>query len=127
MNYALLNVLCFILGLGQAALLRASSSDGSIPGWTGSPIEQAFWFAVAGVFSLTLIFGIPLLVPALVAWRIGIRIAGRPRLIALVEGAVITVAAAILIPRTTVLSIVLWVAVPLFAYAAIVRLPPSHR
>jgi hypothetical protein len=125
-NYVLLNALGFVLGLGQGAMLLASASacDGSIPGWTGSPVEQLFWYAVAVVFYVPLILGIPLLAIALIPWRIAIRIAGHPRLAAYVEAAVIILAAAILTPRTAELSVWLWVAIPLFAYAAIVRRPP---
>ena len=126
MNYVLLNALGFVLGLGQGAMILASASDGSIPGWTGSPVEQLFWYAVAVVFYVPLILGIPLLAMALIPWRIAIRIAGHPRLAAYVEAAVIILAAAILTPRTTELSVWLWVAIPLFAYAAIVRRPAAY-
>jgi hypothetical protein len=47
-NYALLNAYCFIVSAVQGVVHLAWSSDGTIPGWSGSPIEQVFWYAVAG-------------------------------------------------------------------------------
>jgi hypothetical protein len=124
-NYALLNALGFVVGVVWGAVLLAASPYGSIPGWTGLPIEQVFWYGVAVVFYVPLVFGIPLLCVALLAWRAAIRVAGHPRSSAYLVAAVNVLAAAILIPRTSPIVIALLVAAPLFTYATIVRRPPT--
>jgi hypothetical protein len=123
-NYVLLNEVYFVVGAVQGTVLLASSTDGTIPGWSGSPIEQVFWYAIAGVFFLSLFFGIPVLAAALLAWRVAIRVVGHPRLTAYIVAAVMVLAATVLIPRTNGLYISLFAVAPALVYATIVRLPP---
>jgi hypothetical protein len=121
-NDALLNVYVFVLSAVQGVIHLVSSSDGTIPGWSGSPIEQVVSFAATGVLFLSLVSGIPVLVVALAAWVLTIRIVGHPRLTAYLVASVIVVGAAVLIERTEpfYLAIVLAMA---FGYATIVREP----
>ena len=123
-NYMLLNAYAFVLFAVQGAVLFTSSSDGSIPCWSGSPIEQVFWYAVGSVFFTTLFLGIPVLLVALLAWRLAIRLVSHPRLTAYLVAAFLVVAAAHRIERTEpfYLAIVL---VAALGHAAIVRLPNS--
>jgi hypothetical protein len=121
-NYALLNAYCFALGVIQGIVLLASYA-GTIPGYGGSQVEQIFWYAIGVVFYWPLVFGIPVLLVALLVWRLAIRLVGRPRLTAYLVATVLVVAAAIRIERTEppYLAIVL---VAVLGYATIVRLPP---
>lgn len=123
-NYLLLNAYVFVLSAVQGVVLLTSSSDGSIPGWSGSPIEQVFWYAVGSMFFVTMLYGIPVLLVALLAWRLAIRLVGHPRLTAYLVATVLVVAAALRIERTApfYLAIVLMAAL---GYATIVRLPGS--
>jgi hypothetical protein len=114
-NYALLNALWFGIGLVWGAVLITTSSDGSIPGYSGSGSEQVFWWAVGVVFFGPLVMGVPLLACALLVWRVAIRVAGHPRLAAYSLAAAIVVAATVLMTRTDDLSISLIVAAPAFA------------
>ncbi len=122
-NYALLNALWFGIGLVWGVVLITESSDGSIPGYAGSGVEQVFWWPVAVVFSGPLVIGVPLLACTLLVWRVAIRVAGHPRLAAYAVAAAIVVAATILIPRTDGPSIALMIAAPALAYATILRTP----
>lgn len=123
-NYLLLNAYVFVLSTIQGVVLLASSSDGSIPGWSGSPIEQVFWYAVGSMFFLTVVYGIPMLLVALLAWRVAIRLLGHPRLTAYLLATVLIGAAALRIERTepSYLALVL---VAALGYATIVLLPGS--
>lgn len=123
-NYGLLNAYVFVLFAVQGVVLLTSSSDGSIPGWSGSLIEQVFLYAVGGVFFTTVFFGIPVLLVALLAWRLAIRFVGHPRLTAYLLATFLVVAAALRIERTEpfYLAIVL---VAALGFATIVRLPGS--
>lgn len=105
-------------------VLITSSSDGSIPGWSGSPTEQVFWYSVGNVFFVTVFYGIPVLLVALLTWRLAIRFVGHPRLTAHLVATFLVVAAALLIERTEpfYLAIVL---VAALGYATIVREPGS--
>lgn len=121
-NYLLLNLYVFVLSAIQGVILFASY--GSVPGWPGSPIEQVFWYAVGSVFYTAVFFGIPVLLVALLAWRLAIRLVGHPRLTAYLVASVLVVAAAIRIERTEpfYLAIVL---VAALGFAMIVRAPGS--
>lgn len=120
-NYLLLNAYVFVLSAVQGVVLLASY--GSIPGWSGSPIEQVFWYAVAGVFFVAAFYGIPVLVVGLLAWRLAIRLWGHARLTAYLVATTLVLAAALRIERTEpfYLAIVL---VAALGYATIVRSPP---
>lgn len=122
-NYALMNAYCFIFAVLNGLVLMATYG-GSIPGWDGSPVQQLLFYALTFVMFLPLVFGIPVLVVALLAWRLAIHLVGRPRLTAYVVGGLMVIAAAILIERTepVYLGIVL---VAVLGYATIVRLPPN--
>lgn len=124
LNYVLLNAYAFALSAVHGVVLFTSSSDGSIPGWSGSPIEQVFWYAVGSMFFLTAFYGIPVLLTALLAWRLAIRLLGHPRLTAYLVATVLVVAGALRIEWTEpfYLAIVLMAAL---GYAAMVRLPGS--
>jgi hypothetical protein len=122
-NYALLNAVWFLVGLVWGTVLAIASAD--FVGSYGSPLEAVFWWAVAVVFYLPLIFGIPVLGAALLIWRIAIRLVGHPRLTAYLTAAGFVGAAFVLIPRIDLPSIAFLAAGPLFAYATIVR-PPPH-
>jgi hypothetical protein len=119
-NYALLNAYVFVLSAIQGVILLTSS--GSILGWSGSPIEQAFWYSVASVFFMALFYGIPVLLVAILVWRVAIHLFGHPRLTAYLVAAFLVVAAALRIERTEpfYLAIVLLAAL---GYATIVRAP----
>jgi hypothetical protein len=122
-NYALLNAYCFVFAVLNGLVLMAAYG-GSIPGWDGSPIQQLLFYALTFVMFLPLVFGIPVLVVALLAWGLAIHLVGHPRLTAYVVGALMVIAAAIIIERTepVYLGIVL---VAVLGYATIVRLPPN--
>lgn len=119
-NYVLLNVYVFALSALQGVVLLASR--GEIAGWPGSPIEQVFWFSVAGVFFVGLFIGIPVLLVGLLVWRLAIGLLGHPRLTAYLTATVLAVPAALLSERTEpfYLAIVLLAAL---GYATIVRAP----
>lgn len=122
-NYLLLNLVGFAFGLAAGIVLIISSADGSIPGYAGSTIEQAFWFGVGAVFFGPLLLGVPVLAVCLLTWRLLIRVVGRPRLTAFLVAAVVIVLVAALVPRTSLPVILFFVAAPVFAYAAIARQP----
>lgn len=119
-NYLLLNAYVFVLSAIQGVILFAS--NGSVPGWPGSPIEQVFWYAVGSVFYTAVFFGIPVLLVALLTWRLAIRLVGHPRVSAYLVATALVVAAALRIGRTEpfYLAIVLLAAL---GYATIVRAP----
>lgn len=121
-NYLLLNAYVFVLSAIQGVILFALY--GSVPGWPGSPIEQVFWYAVGSVFYTAVFFGIPVLLVALLTWRLAIRFVGHPRLTAYIVTTFLVVAAALRIERTEpfYLAIVL---VAALGFATIVRLPGS--
>jgi predicted neutral ceramidase superfamily lipid hydrolase len=121
-NYVLLNAYVFVLSAIQGVVLLTSSSDGSIPGWPGSPIEQVFWYSVSGVFMVAVFYWIPVLLVVLLAWRLAIRLVGHPRLTAYLVTTLLVVAAALRIERTEpfYLAIVLMAAL---GFATIVRAP----
>jgi hypothetical protein len=121
-NYVLLNAYVFVLSAGQGAVILASSPDGSIPGWSGSPIEQVLWYAVGSVFYTALLFGIPLLLVGLFAWWLATHVVGHQRLTAYLVAIVMAVAAGLLIARTEPL---VWamVLVAALGFATIVREP----
>lgn len=122
-NYALLNAYCFVFAVLDGLVLMATYG-GSIPGWDGSPVQQLLFYALTFVMFLPLVFGIPVLVVALLAWRLMVHLVGHPRLTAYLVGVLMLIAAAILIERTEpiYLGIVL---VAVLGYATIVRLPPN--
>lgn len=117
-------MLGFVVGFAQGAAILFL--EGSIPGWSGPPIEQVLWHAVAVVVFLTLTFGLPALAVALLGWRLAIRAFGHPRPTAFVIAGLAVVAAAFLIPRTDAIHIVFLVGVPALVFAAIVREPPAE-
>lgn len=121
-NYASLNAVGVVFGVVQGIVLLASYG-GTIPGYGGSPGEQVFWYAIGVVFFTTLILGIPVLVVAMVAWRLAIRVVGHPRLTAYLVATVMVVGTALVIERTEPLYLAI-VLVVVLAYATIVRLPP---
>jgi hypothetical protein len=82
------------------------------------------FYALTFVMFLPLVFGIPVLLVALFAWRLAIRLLGRPRLTAYLVGAVLVAAAAVRIERTEPLYLAI-VLVAVLGFATIVRLPPS--
>jgi hypothetical protein len=123
-NYVLLNGYVFVLFAVQGVALLALSSGGTIPGWSGSPIEQVFWYAVGSVFYTAVFFGIPSLLVALLAWRLVTRLVGHPQLTAYFVATVMAVAAAVLIERTEPLVPAILLAAAL-GYATIVREPGS--
>jgi hypothetical protein len=55
-NYCLMNLYVFVLAIGQALWLMATF-EGTIPGWTGSPLEQVAWYAIAVVLFTSLSWG----------------------------------------------------------------------
>lgn len=121
-NYLLLNAYVFALFAVQGVVLFASY--GSVPGWSGSPIEQVVSYAGGSLFYTAAFLGIPVLLVALLAWRLAVRLVGHPRVTVYLLATVFVVAAAILFERTEpfYLAIVL---VAALGYAAIVRLPDS--
>jgi hypothetical protein len=122
-NYALLNVFCFLFGVLIGLVLMASSG-GSIPGWNGPPLEQLLFYGLSFVVFLSLVFGVPVLLIGLLAWRLAIRLVGHPRLSAGVVATAMAVGAAIVVERTEPLYLAMVLAAGL-GYATIVRLPPS--
>lgn len=123
LNYALLNAEWFGFGIVWGVVQVASASDHSIPGYRGSGVEQAFWWAVGAMFFGPLLFGLPLLTAGLAVWRVAIRVTRRPRLTAYLLVAVIVLVAAIALPRTRFLELALLGALPMFVYASVVRVP----
>ena len=121
-NYALLNAYCFIFAVLDGLVLMATNG-GSIPGWDGSRVQQLLFNALTFVMFLPLVFGIPVLLVTLLAWRLAIRLVGRPRLTACVVATVLVIAAAIRIERTEPLNLAI-VLVAVLGFATIVRLPP---
>jgi hypothetical protein len=123
-NYLLLNAYVFVLYAAHGVVLFTSSSDATIAGWSGSAIEQVFWYSIGTVFYSAVFFGIPVLLVALLAWRLAIRLVGHPRLTACVVATLLVVAAALLIERTQAFYLVL-VLVAALGYATIVGEPGS--
>ena len=121
-NYALLNAYFFVFAMLNGLVLMASYG-GSIPGWDGSPVQQLLFHALTFVMFFPLVFGIPVLLVALLVWRLAIRLVGHPRLSAYVVATVLVVAAAIRMERTEPLYLAI-VLVAVLGYATIVRLPP---
>ncbi|MBA2443803.1 MAG: hypothetical protein H0V49_00495 [Nocardioidaceae bacterium] len=121
-NYLLLNAVCFVFAVLDGLVLMATYG-GSIPGWDGSPVQQLLFYALTFVMFLPFVFGIPVLLVALLAWRLAIRLVGHPRLTAYLVATIMVVWAAILIERTEPLYLAI-VLVAVLAYATIVRLPP---
>jgi hypothetical protein len=126
-NYALANAVGLALGLIHGIILTRGSADGVIPGWSGAPIEQVVWYAVAVVFFGPLLLGIPILAAGMVAWRVAIRMIGDPRTAAYVVAALVVVVAVPLIPRTDPMSVVFFVALPAFMFATLARMPPDSE
>jgi hypothetical protein len=124
-NYALLNAVGLALGIVHGTVLMATSTDGSIPGWTGSPVEQVIWYAVEVVVFLPLIFGLPALILLSAVWRAAIAFVGHPRIAAYGIAAVAVVSGLLLIPRPDFGEMAL-AAAAVIAFATIVR-PPVAR
>jgi hypothetical protein len=124
-NYGLLNFYVLILAIGQGAVLMASWG-GTIPGWTGSPIEQLVSYGLTFVLFTSAVIGVPILAVSLVVWRALLRLAGPPRLWAAIVIAITTVVvAALLGDRPT--EYVLLVLGLMLPFAAVVRLPQRRR
>lgn len=121
-NYLLLNACVFVLSVVQG--VRLFASHGSVMGWPGSPIEQVFWYAVGSVFYTAAFFGIPALLVALLAWRLAIRVVGRPRTTAYLVAIAVVVAAALLIERADPVNLAILLVAAL-GFATIVRAPDS--
>ena len=64
--FVVVNGLAFLGWLAAGTYQLANSVDGSIAGWTGSYVEQAFWYAVGSTLFTTAAFGVPVLLAALV-------------------------------------------------------------
>jgi len=96
-NYLLLNAVCFVFAVLDGLVLMATYG-GSIPGWDGSPVQQLLFYALTFVMFLPFVFGIPVLLVALLAWRLAIRL-GHPRLTAYLVATIMVVGAALLIER----------------------------
>lgn len=121
-NYGLLNLYVFILAIGQGLVLMASWG-GAIPGWTGSPIEQLASYGLSVMLFTSAVIGVPILAISLVAWRAVFRLAGHPRLWAVMVICITTAVLATLFgdhARTEYVLLVLCLMLP---FAAIVRLP----
>lgn len=121
-NYCLLNAIGFALGAVQGTALLARSSDGSIPGWAGSQVDQVLWYAVAVVVFLPLTFGIPVLAVTSLAWRIAIELFGHARVAAYGIATVVVVGGAWAVPRADLGELAL-ASVAVFAFATVVRQP----
>jgi hypothetical protein len=103
-----------------------ASWNGTIPGWSGSPIEQVVSYALTFVLFTSAVLGVPILAIALVAWRALLQLGGHPRLWAfIVIGATTSVLAALLGDRAR-LEYVLWVLGLMVPFAAVVRLPQDR-
>ncbi|HSS34933.1 MAG TPA: hypothetical protein VLR93_01570 [Patescibacteria group bacterium] len=123
-NYVIIIVGGFVFGLAQGASMIVASADGSLAGWSGTAVEQVFWWAVGIVVFGPLVLGIPVLVVSLVVWRLLTRALGHSRRSAFLVAAIVVLFAATSIPRADVQSIVLFVVVPAFTFAAVARTPP---
>ncbi len=121
-NYVLLNAYAFVLSALVGVVLLTSSPDRSISGWSGSPIEQVFWYAVGSMFFLTVVYGVPVLLAALVAWGVAILCLGHPRLTAYLVAGVLVLAIAFGTERAEPLYLALTLIAAL-GFATIVRLP----
>jgi hypothetical protein len=124
-NYGLLNAVGLALGIVHGTVLLATSTDGSIPGWTGSPVEQVIWYAIAVVVVLPLTLGLPALILLSAFWRAVIACIGHARFAALGIAAITVTSGALLIPRLNLGEIAL-PAVAVIAFAMLVR-PPVAR
>ena len=120
-NYLLLNAYVFALFAVQGVVLFASY--GSVPGWSGSPIEQVVSYAGGSLFYTAAFLGIPVLLVALLAWRLAVRLVGHPR-VTVYPWRPSLLSRQRFFERTEpfYLAIVL---VAALGYAAIVRLPDS--
>jgi hypothetical protein len=121
-NYGLWNLYVFVLAIAQGFWLM-SSFNGSIPGWTGSPIEQLVMYALTVVLVTSLIPGLPVLVVGLIAWRVLMRVVRHPRLSAasVIVGMTALVAALLgEAARPEYAALVLLLAMP---FAFVLRLP----
>lgn len=124
-NYVLLNAVGLAMGIVHSTVVVATSPDGSIPGWTGSPVEQVIEYAVAVVVFLPLTFGLPALIVLSVAWRGASARVGHQRIAAYGIAAIAIGSGALLIPRSDV-GVMTLAAAAVIAFATIVR-PPVAR
>lgn len=74
--YLLVNVAAFLAWLAVGAYHLINSVDGNIPGWTGGPVDQVFWYAVGSTYFTTAAFGLPVLIGALVVVAIADKLTG---------------------------------------------------
>jgi hypothetical protein len=119
-NYLLAVAIWF--GCAATVTLVDVSANGPLEGWPGSPPEQALGWALLSL-PFIVILGTPMLVLALAFWRAWISLVGHPRLLAyLIAATFVTVGVAFgFAPERSQQIAIL--ALPAFAYAALVRLP----
>lgn len=127
-DLALLYLTAFGAGLAWGTSAIATSPNGTVAeGWSGSPPEQVFWWAVAFVFYLASWVGPPILAIALVLHQVVTRAIGQPRLVAYLVALAFSLLLVVSIPRTSPIIAIAVAAPSALVYATIVRLPNAWR
>ena len=123
-NLALLYMVAFAAGLAWGALATATSSDSAVAhGWTGSPPEQVFWWAVAFIVFLVSWTAPPVLGLAMLVHGVLATALGHPRLCAYLLALLFVVILVLLTPTSKPVFVVGLATPAALAYATIARLP----
>lgn len=77
--YVVINGLALLTWVAVGAYILAMSEDGTIPGWSGSPVEQVFWYGVGSTVFTTATFGLPVLLAVVVVLAVADKVSGRGR------------------------------------------------
>lgn len=77
--YVAINGLALLTWMAVGTYTLATSEDGTIPGWSGGPVEQVFWYAVGSTFFTTASFGLLVLLAVVLVLAVADKVSGPAR------------------------------------------------
>jgi len=77
--YLVINGLALLAWMAVGAYTLATSVGGTIPGWSGSPVEQVFWYGIGSTFFTTTTFGLGVLLAVVLVLAVLDKVSGPDR------------------------------------------------